>query len=255
MSTSMPLDGIEYVTLTDDNTGVVYSFNATFFLSKYECTWGRGCQGCNNEAYTGCCDDGVNIGDRAELVAVRQAALKLTPDNWEQYMDVDEAIIVLEDDDEAVARTIQVNGRCVFINTDGFFGPQGCALHAASIERGVDYRNEKPFACWSYPIRYTRVEEGFMEIGPVLRRDHWAPEHYGWWCIDDEANFNGKSPAYKTLKEELTRMTSPEVYERFHDWCEARRRSIPAHYGAPVSGNGRTFSVPVTLIRKRGTTQ
>lgn len=242
-------DGVEYVEFTDHVTGDRYLFNVTFFLSTYECTWGRGCKGCDNTPNNGCCNIGAHVVDETEQDYVQQYIDRLTPDQWANY-----GRDVWEVTEAGEIKTTRIDGVCVMNNPDHHDTP-GCALHVGAIANGEDFHDWKPDACWMYPIRTSVIDfdNDVYLVGPVYRNEQWSHAHTGWWCIDDEANYLGQTRAFMFFEDELIRMTSENIYDQFAAYCSARLVSgkITKDYGKAIGGrNGRVASVPVTLIRK-----
>lgn len=247
-------DGVEYVDFTDPINGLKYRFNTTFFLSRYRCTWGEGCVGCDNVSNHGCCNIGAHIADETECNYVQKYIDKLTPDQWENHGEV--VWEDVEDEEDGKYKTVVTDqGVCVMNNSADHTFP-GCALHVGAIQAGEDFRDWKPEACWMYPIHIDPLEEDTWLVGPVWRANHWSGANVGWWCIDDVANYiNDGQFAFQFFGEELVRMTSQQVYDMFTDWCVARLdgriAKITAAHGKPLNGrNGRINSTPVTLTRK-----
>lgn len=252
MNSTSITDGVEYVTFTDHITGTKYRFDVTFFLSHYNCTWGRGCKGVDNVPTHGCCEGGAFLATNAERNFIMEKVALLTPDDWENH-GFEEPIEAVEDEEtqetDGYWQTATHEGTCVFLNSDG-----GCALHVGALRHNEDFRDWKPEACWLHPLHFAEVEDGTAEIGPLRRHDHWADRNVGWWCIDDTVNYSPKNNrAYEFFFDELVRLTSADVADEFFNYCQERvMGKLPDDFGMPIGGRkGRLESVPVTLTRKQ----
>lgn len=245
--------GREWVTFTDTGTGVKYTFDVSFLLSGYRCTWGCGCKGINGDGIVGCCVEGAPMYTEADYVKTNrgaQRARELGVWMGDNLRDIEESFTFTDEDDEETehyAHTEVTNGACIFANrtaTDG-----GCALHIAALKDGADPEDYKPVSCWQYPLWYEDYEEndsGFViaaTIGPVQR--NWAAMSAGysqWWCIDDVANYDHAGgqfvPAYVSLKRTLVRMSSQQVWEKLYEWAKARLLWLLPSYGMPIESDG-----------------
>ncbi len=220
-------------------------FDVTFLASRWTCIYGDGCQGVLTEAapelVQGCCSYGAHFTGRKDRKRVEQAALTLTDDQW-QYRSrgLRAGVVKKNASDEWVTR--MVGGACIFLNRPGFPGGPGCALHRASVERGVAHLTLKPDVCWQLPLRR---EDGVDDDGSVTstirqwdRRDWGAGgAEFHWWCTESPEAFTGSVPVYKYLKDELVAMTSATVY-----------RMLAAYLARHAEG---AIALPHPAVRRR----
>lgn len=250
------VSGEEFVVIEDPTTHIRYQFNATFLLSTYNCTWGRGCKGMTHVHEYGCCINGVTMDGDAEVNRVTAHVDQLTGDLWENkqrdwYED-------REDDD--LKNTLTVDGVCIFHNRGE--DHHGCALWHYADQNGLDPDAVRPDACGFYPLVCEPLDDDgkFMLIGPIRRQGDncMADEGNNWWCIDDPDNYDNAGMAWEQYYGTLVRMSSPEVMAQFAEYAEARvtLRRHPRDYGHPKP-NGRPpetaglhVTVPVTITKK-----
>lgn len=256
------LDGREYLTVTDPDSGTIYHFDLTFMLSSYNCTWGRGCKGMTGVEEHGCCIKGVTIDGPAELNRVSAAVDRLTPDLWanhgKYHADMD-WVEEQDDPDGASHNTTVLNGVCIFHNPADSEQPTGCALHHLAQREGGDPDHYRPDACSIYPLMAMWNDDGSCTIGPIMRQGDncMADTGNNWWCIDDPSNYQPyQGRFYLQYWNTLVRVTSQYVVEQLHAYSEARK-TLPRGYGRPANAGedqtkwGYYPTVPITLIRKR----
>ena len=147
-------------------------------------------------------------------------------------------------------QTRLVDGACIFLNRPGFPGGPGCALHRAAIEQGRPHLELKPDVCWQLPLRRDEQVHDDGHVTSTIRqwdRRHWGAggEEFAWWCTESPDAFVERDPVYKTLRDELVALTSPQAYEMLANYLDPRagRASRPLPHPAER---------PVALVRKPG---
>jgi Fe-S-cluster containining protein len=103
-----------------------------------------------------------------------------------------------------------VNGRCVFLSKTG----RGCRIHAFALERGLDYHDLKPLACWLFPL-HTR--QGLLTKN-------------GSMALYDDLVCKGQGPTfYEAVRDELGHMFGPELLDELDGLAPrpSRRRHLP----------------------------
>jgi hypothetical protein len=206
---------------------VVWRFDRDFLSSKWECLWGRGCQGIGSEPAAhlglGCCSVGAELGDADEARLTAALAATLDPVRFERHAEAASDGIF---SDAARTQTRVVEGACIFLNRPGFPGGAGCALHLAAIEAGESPIDWKPSVCWQLPIKVDWEPDGRGgEVATVRRwtRRDWGPEGetMAWCCTEGSLAYGGDRPVVDSLGAELQEIVGTEVY------VELRRRITP----------------------------
>ncbi|MCL4413157.1 MAG: hypothetical protein M1522_00155 [Actinobacteria bacterium] len=214
----------EWVSFQDPEEDRTWMFDLTFLTSRWECIYGRGCQGVLTapapDLEEGCCSYGAHLTDDADARRVEAAAATLEPSQWQfwrQGRQRKEPSGVLRRLESGELTTRLVKGACIFLNRPGFPGGAGCALHRAAVERGARPMDLKPDVCWQLPLRREDHEssDGHVTsfVGPWERR-HWGGggEEFHWWCTEDPAAFTSTRPLFETMGDELAALTSPDAY-------------------------------------------
>lgn len=117
-------------------------FTRTYFMHCMQCTF------CNDQ----CCSFGADIDminvdrimkhkeDLEEFTGVKSKHwFYLNKRKWDHEYPGNE-----------YTRISKRNNSCVFLNPKG----RGCMLHSYAIEKGIDYRELKPFFCVVFPVTY-----------------------------------------------------------------------------------------------------
>ncbi|MEZ5168828.1 MAG: hypothetical protein R2695_20965 [Acidimicrobiales bacterium] len=111
---------------TDPVDGTRWQVDVGFLGSRWRCLWGNGCQGileASTEALGhGCCSVGTELLDDEEAMLVSALAATMDDERF-QYAAWARTHGIFEDDRRA--RTITVDGACVFLNRPGFPGKRG----------------------------------------------------------------------------------------------------------------------------------
>jgi hypothetical protein len=202
----------------------VWRFDRDFLTSRWECLWGRGCQGIGPQPAAhlglGCCSIGADLGDADEARMIAALAATLDPVRFERHAEAAADGIF---SDAARTHTRVVDGACIFLNRPGFAGGGGCALHLAAIGAGESPINWKPSVCWQLPIKVDwEPGPGDAEVATVRRwtRRDWGAEGQtmAWCCTEGSLAYGGDRPVIDSLGPELQEIVGTEVY------VELRRR-------------------------------
>jgi hypothetical protein len=165
--------------------------------AKYECIYGRGCDGI-------CCRNGrpgIDPDERERL-----------DDNLDKFLPHlrPEARAVVEAEGYLSRRTRHglpmlrvVEGWCVFFH-------QGCALHKVGAEEGDKYRY-KPAACALFPLARDEHDRWYVR--------QWAYKDEPWdlFCLNPNAS---PRPAAESLREEI------ELARRYTEEEQARGQEL-----------------------------
>lgn len=255
------MSNVEWVTITDpSNPAKVYQFDLTFFLSRHNCIYGRGCQGVDLNPTNGCCTVGACMS--AEELPRVLRTVELAGDHAQHAKKIGKWWYNKREDGEDEFNTRVVQGACIFSNQDTGDPDDprpGCALVHTAIFHGLDIDDARPQACSLYPLSLTHNtlddERTLIVVGPVRRAQSWAQEGSDWWCTDDHAAYGEKNAAaFLYYESVLRRYVGSLVYDEFKAYCAARFGTITvAGYGSPTDpkANGRYSTVPVTLTTKR----
>ena len=228
----------EWVSLEDDHEERTWVFDVTFLLSRWECIFGRGCQGVLTgpaaDLVQGCCSYGAHFTDAEDEARVEAAAATLGAEHWQFRREGRQrGVIKTNASGERVTR--MVGGACVFLNRPGFAGGAGCALHRAALDRGERPMDLKPDVCWQLPLRREERDDGGGHITSTIvewKRSDWGPggQEFHWWCTEAPEAFAGGDarPVYRTMADELTGLVGPEVYARLAAYLDVRAAgSVP----------------------------
>ncbi len=228
------LETHEWVSFVDGD-GDTWLFDLTFLTSRWTCLFGQGCPGIletpTPELEQGCCSYGAHFTGPADLARVKEAASRLTPDQWKNHRPVDTAFG--GDDEEPTS--VVVDGACIFHNPPGFAGGTGCALHGAAVEAEERPLDWKPEVCWQLPLRldYVEDENGLhtYTLREWKRRDWGAGgDEFHWWCTtSDEQAFIGDDTVFASLSEEITEMVGPHAFAWLENYLVSRgtERLVP----------------------------
>jgi len=223
----------EWISFEDPLEERTWVFDVTFLLSRWECIFGRGCQGVLTgpapELVQGCCSYGAHFTDAEDEARVEAVAATLEPLQWQFHKEGRQrGVIKTNAGGERVTR--MVAEACVFLNRPGFPGGAGCALHRAAIDRDLRPMDLKPDVCWQLPLRREdRVEDAGHVTSTVVewKRSDWGAggDEFHWWCTEAPEAFGGAEPVYRTMADELTGLVGAEVYERLAAYLDARAGS------------------------------
>jgi hypothetical protein len=225
-----PASAHEWVSFEDPDELRTWVFDVTFLLSRWNCIYGRGCQGVLTgpapEMEQGCCSYGAHFTDEDDVRRVVAASETLLPTEWQFASAGRKGGVVRQGRDGAqVSRLIK--GACIFLNRPGFPGGAGCALHRAAMDRGVEPLELKPDVCWQLPLRREDVtEESGRVVSTISQwdREHWGEggEEFHWWCTEAPEAFTGSKAVYASMAPELTAMVGEQVYAQLCDYINVR---------------------------------
>ncbi len=196
----------------------VWRFDRDFLTSRWECLWGRGCQGIGPEPAEnlglGCCSIGADLGDEDEARMIAALAATLSPARFEHHAEARDGGIFSHD---SRTHTRVVDGACIFLNRPGFIGGAGCALHLEAIEMGESPIEWKPSVCWQLPIKVDW--EGGVDDTEVATVRRWTRRDWGaegetmaWCCTEDPLAFAGVRQVIDSLGPELEEIVGTEVF-------------------------------------------
>jgi len=234
-----PLDAHEWVSFDDPDEDRTWVVDVTFLSSSWRCIYGNGCQGVltgpTPERMEGCCSYGAHLADEDDVKRVEAAAATLSAEQWQFRSRGRRKTGVFKREPSGVVTTRLVAGACIFLNRPGHPGGPGCALHRAALDRGVPPLDLKPDVCWQLPLRRedTVASDGHVTstLGEWARR-HWGEggSQFHWWCTEAPEAFSAHDPVYRSLRDEIVAMTSPEVYDLVASYLErrnSRRGAVP----------------------------
>lgn len=216
-----PEDLHEYVSFDDPDEDRTWVFDVTFLLSHWSCIYGAGCQGIltgpAEELQEGCCSYGAHFIDDSDRDSIIQYVDRLTPEQW-QFHDAGTTDGWWTLDDDGTLTTRVHEEACIFLNRPGFAAGIGCALHSAALAAGERPLDWKPDVCWQLPLRLQEHTDDHGHITSTLRE--WKRRDWGdggfefhWWCTDDAAPFVGKKRTFEYLRDEITELVGPTVYD------------------------------------------
>ncbi len=232
MSAPIPADAHEWVSFDDPDELRTWVFDVTFLLSRWECIFGRGCQGVLTgpapELEQGCCSYGAHFTDDADVARVEKAARRLKAADWQFAREGKRnGVVTTEADGTRITRL--VDDACIFLNRPGFPTGAGCALHQAAVRQGREPLELKPDVCWQLPLRRedTTADDGrvWSRVTQWDRR-HWGGggEEFHWWCTEAPEAFHGRRPVYQAMAAELRAIAGDAVYSRLSAYLDSRRK-------------------------------
>ncbi|MBY8888709.1 hypothetical protein K7472_28260 [Streptomyces sp. PTM05] len=221
---------VEFPDPADDEQ--VFRCDLTWLTSRWNCVFGRGCQGIEaGRASDGCCTLGAHFSDEEDEERVAKHAARLTPELWQYHATGTGPDGWAEVNEDGDRQTRRVDGACVFLNRPGFPAGSGCALHTLALREGREPLETKPDVCWQLPIRRTfdwvdRPDDTrvlVVSIGEYDRRG-WGPGGHDlhWWCTNALSAHGASDPVYVSYRPELVELMGPAAYERLVELCEAR---------------------------------
>jgi hypothetical protein len=229
-----PRAWVEFPDPADDEQ--VFRCDLTWLTSRWNCIFGRGCQGIQEgRSDDGCCTLGAHFSDEDDERRVAEHVARLTPDIWQHHDEGTRHGWVAEDD-EGSRQTRPYQGSCIFQNRPGFPGGAGCALHILALREGREPLETKPDVCWQLPIRRTydwidRPDDTRVlrvSIGEYDRRG-WGPGGHDlhWWCTSAVSAHGAGEPVYLSYRAELTELMGKAGYDRLVELCEQRLAARP----------------------------
>jgi hypothetical protein len=236
----------EWVSVTDpDEPHERYVFDVSFLVSTYGCIYGQGCPGTEGVEGDdrGCCRFGAHFVDDADRDRTLEMVDVLGPEYLQRHRSAARKG-VLETDEDGAQRTRMVDGACIFLNRADWHRGAGCALHQYAVDRGEHHMTYKPEVCWLVPLRREIVvdtaDDGEERVTTTITsydRGAWGPggADFDWWCTtDDDLAYGGEAMVYRSMRQELTAMSSPAVYAELARYLDSRlglakggRRPLP----------------------------
>ncbi len=230
----------EWVSFVDrkDETWV---FDLTYFRSNWQCIYGQGCAGIeeepNVEAQRGCCSYGAHFVDDEDLSRVMDIAAALPPELWQYHAerpsqsgsraeDFDrlvDALTTVDEDGDRITRVI--DGACIFQNRPGSPTGPGCALHMAAVASEIEPLAWKPEVCWQLPIRVEHHLDDHDRSTHFVRqwtRADWgeAGEDLGWWCSEASEAYSGTENVANYLRAEVAALAGSDVADALIDYID-----------------------------------
>jgi hypothetical protein len=240
-----------------DDASEVMRCDLTWLTSRYECIFGRGCQGIYRDSPdVGCCALGAHFADKDDEKRVAQYVGMLDETLWQFRPDKEKVKksdwIDVDEEGERKTLVVEYDGQsaCVFANRPDFApanggGGAGCALHALAYVLGKNPLETKPDVCWQLPLRRTfrdvtrqdGSEYTEVTIGEYDRRG-WGPGGHDldWYCTGNTEAHTAVEPLYITSAAELTELMGKAAYDELTRHCEAHllsRSALAIHPADP----------------------
>ncbi|WP_062210605.1 hypothetical protein [Streptomyces sp. NBRC 109706] len=214
----------------------VFRCDLTWLTSRWNCVFGRGCQGIQpDRASDGCCSLGAHFSDEEDEQRVAEHVARLTPESWQFHAEGTSRKGWVELDEDGERRTRRHQGACVLLNRPGFAGGEGCALHTLALAEGREPLETKPDVCWQLPVRrtYEWVEQPdgeqllYVSISEYDRRGWGSGGHdLHWWCTGAPAAHGASEPLYLSYRAELVELMGKAGYDQLVELCEARLAAL-----------------------------
>lgn len=212
-----------------DDASEVFRCDLTWLTSRWTCVFVSGCRGIDASApHAGCCVLGAHFSDDDDVRRVTAAMQRLGPEHWELY-DQGRVGGTTEADADGDVKTRVVDGACIFLNSRGFAGGQGCALHGYALAEGLPPHTVKPDVCWQLPLRrqFREVDPGDgsvyteVSIGEYTRAG-WGPggADLDWYCSSSTEAHVGAEPVYRSSRAELTALMGEAGYAELARLCD-----------------------------------
>lgn len=209
-----------FVAIADPVDQTEWRIDVGFLSSRWQCIWGKGCQGILDEPAEhlnqGCCSEGAKFLDQDEAMMIGALGMTLDPARFQFAKEAAEGGIYA---DEQRTLTRVVDGACIFHNRPGFAGGEGCALHLSALDDNESPIDWKPSVCWQLPVRIDHGDDGVKTLRSWNRTD-WGSGGgaIAWCCTEESEPFTGDQMVVDSLAEELTALTGQEV------WVEIKKR-------------------------------
>jgi hypothetical protein len=221
----------------DDEVQQVFRCDLTWLTSSWACIYGRGCRGTYaDRPDDGCCTHGAHFTDQDDLDVVTGHVAGLGPDLWERHAEGTGPDGWTEQED-GETKTRVLGGACILLNSPGFAGGSGCALHHLARRAGGPLHAYKPQVCWQLPVRrtYRTVERpdgsSYLEasIGEYDRRG-WGPggHDFDWYCTGAPQAHVGAEPVYLSAADELGELMGAAAYAELALRCAAHLATVAA---------------------------
>ncbi|MBN1700216.1 MAG: hypothetical protein JW881_22080 [Spirochaetales bacterium] len=119
-----------------------------------------------------------------------------------------------------------MNGMCVFKNRE----TRGCGIHSFCLERGIDYRELKFFACCIFPVEVNRIGEktNVLTAGYELRNEGF----------DIACKTEGGSTVYESARDDIRYYFGDVLIDILDDM---KNRRIAYTFGRKYNGGSRAY--------------
>lgn len=224
----------------------IYRCDLTWLTSRWNCIYGRGCQGTRRQ-FQGCCTVGAHWSGHADRQRVEACAQRLPAELW-QFREAGRAEgVTVGADDDSYGQTRTVEGACIFLNRSDFPRGPGCALHLLALAEGRQPLETKPDVCWQLPLRLAYSWEQvagdellIMTIGEY-DRSAWGPggASMNWWCSSNTEAHTAARPLYLTCAAELTALIGSANYQELAAACDLRCQAADPPHPHPASRSDR----------------
>lgn len=238
----------------DDSSGESWMFDLTYFRSNWQCIFGNGCAGIEEEpdiaGSRGCCSYGAHFADNEDLSRVMDIAAALPAELWQHHQlrpllhgshaeDFDalvDALTTVDDEGDRITRV--VDGACVFQNRPGSATGPGCALHIAAARSEIDPLEWKPEVCWQLPLRVEHHLDDYDRSTHFVRqwtRADWgeAGDDLGWWCSEASEAYSGTTHVARYLRSEIAALAGADIADALIAHVEGKN-AIVALPSVPV---------------------
>lgn len=244
----MQLPAKEYATF--EGRELTWGIDVQFMLSSYQCLFGMGCQGIDEQPHHGCCSIGAYFIDERDIEATRRM-VEASPDSAFQRPALVRNERWLVKGPNKQYKTWAPGGRCVFSNDPDHPNGAGCALHQQAMAMGEDPVGRKPRICSWVPLNYKGYdddEDGVVYLVPFENHqwghDDHGNEHNKWYCIDDEKAYSNGGPVYRRMQSVLLDMLDgdEEVLAQINEYLDARYEAMPTGVRVEIGkrhGDGR----------------
>lgn len=166
--------------------------------AKFECTFGRGCEGV-------CCQEGKPPLTDLDLANIEAAFPKIKSQMRDAARKKVDKIGYLSNWRKAGMPTLRVaDGWCVFFN-------QGCLFHKLGMEEGDSFKY-KPFYCAIFPLEQTEKGDWY------IRQRGLEKEKWDVFCLNPK---NSPKLAVESMKDEIACV---EKYEQHLAEEEAKKK-------------------------------
>jgi len=226
--TANALAGTEWISFVGAD-GDTWLFDLSFFRSNWNCIYGSGCAGIEEEpdigGQRGCCSYGAHFADEADMSRVLSVAEVLPAELWQHHEQrppldarspqaMTDALTTIDEDGDRV--TAVVDGACVFLNRPGFAAGAGCAIHIAAVSAELEPLEWKPEVCWQLPLRVEHHLDDNDHATHMVRqwtRADWgeAGEDLGWWCSEAPEAFSGETSVASYVRAEIAALAGSDI--------------------------------------------
>lgn len=221
-----------------DDPDEFFRIDLTFFLSHYNCIYGRGCPSIKlqktEDESVGCCSQGASFCSQEDYENVADQVEKLTYADCANLDHVNEHGWFVRAPSGYARNLRKLGNKCIFANpvpTEPGDPPMGCSFHHLADRLGVSFVKTKPETCWKVPMFFDEqltTSGNTVTIIGAMTRAEWGgslpqdwdddsdvarSSYLGWWCMDTPDAYNGDRPYYQTNKEELTEVMGAAAYE------------------------------------------